>query len=263
MSSILGLLWSQEKRGLFWWTFSLLLLTLVVLLTYPITNSSGEEFDAIWEQYQDQFGDLFGSCGTITDYPCYMETQILNLLPVILGIYATSLASRLVAGARQSGQLDILLSFPIGRSKVWWSHIVILVGTQFLIATLIGIVIAIGAAQYGVDRPWLRGVLSGWNILPATLSFGLFAYLLSIHVKSRGAVAGVGAGIVLASYFIGGLAPLSSTTEDLKWLSLTYLYLQGQPLRMPLYDTYFYASSFLISMLLFWSWLNFRSKSFQ
>ncbi len=220
----------EAKGGILGWSIGLGALILLVAASYPAVRGQ-TDLDDLLAEYAESLGGLLGDCTTLTDYPCYMDTQILAFLPVMMGIFGVTHAARILAGAEESGRLDILLSTPVSRRMLVANHLMVLVAAQAIVAGSVGVLMLLSSLALGESEHAAGSLLAGFNALPASLVATMLTYLLSAFVHRRAIALAGGTAFVLASYFIGGLAPLSETLEPMKWISFTHYYQQSQPLR--------------------------------
>ncbi len=228
----------EAKGGIIGWSIGLGVLILLIAASYPAVRGQ-TDLDDLLAEYADSLGGLLGDCTTLTDYACYMDTQILAFLPVMLGIFGVAHAARILAGAEESGRLDILLSTPVSRRRLVANHLLVLVTAQAIVAAVVGVLMMLAALALGETDQVAASVLVGLNALPASLVATMLAYLLAAFVHRRSIALAGGTAFVLGSYFIGGLAPLSETLEPMKWLSVTHYYQQSQPMRAGLDLAYY------------------------
>ena len=101
-------LWDQ-RRGLVAWVIGVALATTLYASFYPTMRNP--EMEAAM---MDAFGfeDLVSPAG-------YLAGTVFGIIgPVLMIIFATSAGARAVAGEEESGRLDLLLAYPVSRTRV-------------------------------------------------------------------------------------------------------------------------------------------------
>ena len=182
-------------------------------------------FDAFGTQFQDLFdsgtfpaqfaqfggGDIFSLTGAVALGFVHPIAVGLNL------VFALGFATAAVAGERQRGTLEVLLSRPLSRRGVYAT--LALAGALFIaisvaglaLGSLLGATITGRTAELGVaNLPllWLNGVLLYW-------AFGSIGLLASVSFDRLSPALSLTLAFVLISYF---LDVLGSLWPDAKWL---------------------------------------------
>ncbi len=182
-------------------------------------------FDSFGAQFQDlmdsgaippqfaQFGggDIFSLTGAVALGFVHPIAVGLNL------VFAVGFAAAAVAGERQRGTLEVLLSRPLSRRGTYATLAV--AGAVFIGVTIAALVTGsfLGSAATGraaelgagnLPILWLNGALLFW-------AFGAIALLASVSFDRLTPAIGISLAIVLVSYF---LDVLGSLWPDAKWL---------------------------------------------
>jgi ABC-2 type transport system permease protein len=156
-------------------------------------------------------GDIFSLTGAVALGFVHPIAVGLNL------VFAVGFAASAVAGERQRGTLEVLLSRPISRRGVYLT--LAIAGAVFIGVAIAALVAGafVGssttgrAAELGVaNLPllWLNGALLFW-------AFGAIALLASVSFDRLTPAIGISLAVVLVSYF---LDVLGSLWPDAKWL---------------------------------------------
>ena len=176
---------------------------------------------------------LFTASGTIdlSTAGGYLGVELMGFMgPALIAVYAITAGSAAIAGEEDRGGLEVTLSAPVSRTRVFVQRFAALV---IGIATLI---IATGVVL------WIFSVVLGMGLgLDAIASaaaalgiFGLFAGAVAIAVGaatgSPAVARGVAALAVVASYLINALAQVTSTLRPARPISPYYLVLGNEPL---------------------------------
>lgn len=200
----------------------LLIVAAALLLWGTILPIVFDSFGAQFQQILDsgvipsqfaQFGggDIFSLTGSVALGFVHPIAVGLNL------VFAIGFAATAVAGERQRGTLEVLLSRPLSRRGVYLTLAV--AGAAFVALTIGALVLGsfIGSAATGrtaelgvgnLPIMWLNGALLFW-------AFGAIALLASVSFDRLTPAVGVSLAVVLVSYF---LDVLGSLWPDAKWL---------------------------------------------
>ena len=146
--------------------------------------------------------------------------------PLVLMVLAVLYGLGITAAEESQGTLDILLSLPVSRRGLilekFAAFVVILAAVQVL--TLAGFVVGM------IFTPSLELsigslLLALFNMFPVLLFVTAITLLLSTTLRSRGAVGGAAAAVIVASYFINSFAEMmSAPASSIKYLSLFTYY---------------------------------------
>ncbi|MDO8483602.1 MAG: ABC transporter permease subunit [Candidatus Limnocylindrales bacterium] len=187
-------------------------------------------FDAFGTQFQDLFdsgafppqfaqfggGDIFSLTGAVALGFVHPIAVGLNL------VFAVGFAAAAVAGERQRGTLEVLLSRPLSRRRVYAT--LALAGALFIAIAIAGLTFGslLGAAITGrttelgagnLPLLWLNGVL-------LYSAFGAIGLLASVSFDRLSPALSLTLAVVLISYFLDVLGSLWPDAKGLQPLSL-------------------------------------------
>lgn len=169
--------------------------------------------------------DLFSDAG-------YVEATVYNIyIPVMVIFCAALLADRAITGPEDSGALETLIALPLSRR-------------QFVLGRFTALalgVVAVGLAQWvlavgytealGMDVEVAGLAVASLGLTLLGVCFGTLGLAVGAATGRRAAVLGVTGGVAVAAYALNAFHALVETLEPLRWLSLFYYYLGGDPLR--------------------------------
>ncbi len=248
----------HEARGaIIGWSIGLAAFIFLIAISFLAVEGE-ESLDDLYESFGELEG-FFGDCVTLTEFDCYMDTQIVAYLPVIMGIFAVIHASRLLAGDEETGRLDITLSLPVSRTQLVLAHVAVLLVAQAVVGLAVGVTIALSALMLGETDMILGGFLVGLNVWPAVWFIAIATYAISAFAHRRRLASMGGTALLVGSYVWGGLAPIIDAGAA-KWLSFTYLYQQSNPMRDGFDAAYFLITLAVTALLAVVAWLRFDGK---
>jgi beta-exotoxin I transport system permease protein len=186
-------------------------------------------FDTLPQTYRA----LFTASGTmdLSTAGGYLGVELMGFMgPALIAVYAISAGSGAIAGEEDRGGLEVTLSAPVSRVRVF--------GERFaaLAAGVAIVVIAAGAAL------WVFSALFGMGLALGAIAsaaaalgiFGLFAGTVAIAAGAATGSAAVARGlaalVVVASYLINALAQVTSALRPARPISPYYLVLGNEPL---------------------------------
>jgi ABC-2 type transport system permease protein len=145
------------------------------------------------------------------------------MLPLLVLVLAIGSGARTFAGEEDAGRLEVVLSYPVRRSRV------VLAKGGALAVEVLAACAAAGAATAVLD-PVVGLELSTSNLVQALASlaalgllFGWSALALGAALPSRAVAIGVPAGAAATAYLVGGLHSLADWLDPFRYLSPFWL----------------------------------------
>ena len=210
----------DQRWTTIWFAVGVAAYGILIVLFWPTMKKSQQLYEQLLAAFPEGLLKAFGIEG-MGRFTGFLGTEFLNFMwPLIAAVFVVMAASSAVAGEIDRGTVELWLSVPERRWRLLLAkHAALMVEIVALsVATVLSI--AIGALLVGEDIP------SGGLIAPAIVlasfcvAVGGYTLLFSSLVSSRGAAAGLGAAVTLASYLAGVLSSLSPDVERLRYLSI-------------------------------------------
>lgn len=221
-------LWDQ-RRALLAWMIGIAVATAVYASFYPTMRNP--EMEAAMASYPQGMMDAFGF-QDLTSPAGYLGGTVFGIIgPILLIIFTTASGARAIAGEEESGQLDLLLAYPVSRARVVLQRFAALVVATLLVggAMLLVLVVVSGPAE--LDIPASHLVAMVLHLVLLGICFGALALALGAAFGRRGLALAVAAVFGVLAYFANTLAPQSENLAWLQDLSPFRYYSGGQPLR--------------------------------
>ena len=231
LSSILLKNLRDQRKSFMWWSIGISALTVLTILFYPSIADS-PEFDELFEKMPEALAQLFvGEVANLTSPEGYLNSQLFVLMiPLLFMFFAIARGSGAIAGEEEKGTLDLLMSYPLKRSRVVMEKFAAMVAAILTLAFVTWLGMAVGAVAVGMDISLVRiaeATLSGALL---GLTFGSLAFALGCAKSNRGLSMGVASALGVAAYFLNALAPAVGILEPFRELSLFYYYIGADPL---------------------------------
>jgi beta-exotoxin I transport system permease protein len=220
------------RRTLVIWAASFAGLIALYAVIWPSVrgNTSWRNlFDTLPQTYRA----LFTASGTIdlSTAGGYLGVELMGFMgPALIAVYAITVGAAAVAGEEDRGGLEVTLSAPVSRARVFtqrFAALVIGIAT-LMIATIAALWIFSAALDMGLG---VAAIASGAAALGI---FGLFAGAVAIAVGAATGSAPVARGVAalaaVASYLINALAQVTSVMRPARPVSPYYLVLGNEPL---------------------------------
>lgn len=204
---------SDSWRSTLAWTLALTAALLLYLPLYPSMNSTDMRnlIQGLPSELVSALGyaDLFSG-------PGYVQGAFFGLLGfVFISVAGVSWGSAAVAGAEESGRLELVLTHGVGRAQfALESALGILVRLLwFGVYTAALILVLNGPSQLGLEPGHLAAVEAAW--LALGFLAGSFSLAIGAVTGRRSAALAAGAGVAAYGYVLNALA---NQDPDLAWL---------------------------------------------
>jgi ABC-2 type transport system permease protein len=209
------------------WGLAILVLGLIMVPIYDTFAEQGDAFQQFVDIYPEEFMAFFGDFADFTTPEGFLNVEYFSFMPLVLGIYAVLICSGLLASQEENGVLDLILAHPISRTSLFLGRL-----TAFVIATLA--ILALGwlglrlpMAWSSMDLPAVDLVLAFASLFAQIMIFGTMALFFSMVLPSRRVASMVAGLLLVASFFITGLANLSEDLEAIAAFSPLNYYQGG------------------------------------
>lgn len=210
----------RNLKSLLIWSIILGGLILMMLLIYPQFAMNQQEMNDMIKAFPDSMKNIFGmdklDFGTVLGY-YGVEIYLINTL--MGSIYASILASNIVAKEQNEKTIEFLLSKPVLRREIVTQKLLLVV-TNILILNAIALVCSLIGFAYADESVQMDAfLLLMFATFMLHLCFGAISFLLSTIMNKTRNIVSVSLGIVLTSYFLHVMSGLTDKLENLKYLS--------------------------------------------
>lgn len=215
----------MNNRGkILGWGLTLAVLGGYLLSFYETIADQQEQLQHLMASYPPEMMAFFGGVEDMFTPAGFMHLEFFSYMPIVLGIFAVLAGSGLLAADEEKGTLNLILSHPISRSRLFWGRLLAFVAITLIILLVIWLGFGIGInATEEIDLGWGELLLPLLTLLAVLLLFGTLGLLLSLVLPSRGLAAMVAGVLLVASFFITSLANIDPDLEPLADFSpLTY-----------------------------------------
>jgi len=198
---------------------------LLITLMFPTASQNAKLMDDYMKMMPEAMLKAFGIEGSMASFTGFITAEFLNLMWVLMAAaFAISFGGAMIAKEIETGTMELLLSAPISRQRVFWSKVAVLL-TGLVVVTVAGIAaIWLGAILVNVSIDVGRYVGVGLLGLAFFVAIGGFAAVLSSFADDRGRPTLIAIGITLALYLMNFVAAYWTKLEWIKYLTLFHYY---------------------------------------
>jgi ABC-2 type transport system permease protein len=218
----------DKKNALFAYSVAIFLFIGLYLALFPAIQDQSEQLSQLLESYPDAFFKAFGlekADLTFEFVESYLSSEVFSFLwPILVVIFAASLANYSVVTEIAKGTIELTLAQPISRIKIFFARYLagVISLAIFTAVTIFSIVplAAIYNIEYRIENFLKMGYVSGLFAL-AVFSLGmLFSSIFSEKGKASFAVGGT----VILMYVLNVVSALKENLESLQYFSFFHYY---------------------------------------
>ena len=208
-----------RRNAIIGWAIGISALPAMYIGIYPQVAKDLEGLQSIMDlEIYQAMGISFGS------FEEWFASTIINIVPIIVAIYAVIDGTGTLAGEEEAGKLELVIALPIPRWQIVTVKALALGISLFLILLLVAIstTIVFFAIESQIETTLLWtdvfwGLLYTW---PLVMAVGMISLFLGTFAPRRRTAALISAVIILVSYFGSNLSSQVSTLESIQPLFL-------------------------------------------
>lgn len=213
---------ADRRRSLVGWSVGMVAYAGMILAVWPSLSGS-ESFADLADSYPEVMKALFGGAETfeaITTPTGFLNTYVFSfMLPLLLLVPAIAMSASLLAGEREQGLVDLVLSTPMPRRR--------LLGQKVLAVVLyLGVIVAVVSLLLVALTPVVDLDVSAGGVVAAAVGSLLYALVHAGLAFAVGAATGrkasavaVASVVAVVGYLVNGLADLASWLRPFRALS--------------------------------------------
>lgn len=209
---------------------------------FPSFQNQSVDLENLLKAYPEGLKKAFNfDINTMTTIEGFLSLEQFSIVwPVMLIFLLVSFAGGSIANEIEKGTIEMLLSQPISRTKLFFSKY--LTGIIILILfTLVSVLAAIPLIEaYSISY----NINNFYKMLVLGLMFGWAVYSISMFFSSifsdKGKVYGLAGGLLVLMYVLNIVASLKENLADLKYASFFYYFNPTQAMVYNKIDNYAY-----------------------
>jgi len=212
------------------WGLSLGVLGGYLVKFYDTIADQRAAYEQLLQAFPQEVFAFFGDMQTMFTPEGFLHVEFFSYMPLILGIHAVLAGSGLLAADEEAGVLDLVLSHPVSRWRLFLGRLAGFLAVTFGILALCWAGMLIGQRGSTLDYAGAVMLRPYISLASQLLFFGCLALLLSMVLPSRRS-AGMVAGLALVgSFFLVALGRIDDRLADAAQLSPMFYYQGGEAL---------------------------------
>ncbi|MCP4357695.1 MAG: ABC transporter permease subunit [Chloroflexi bacterium] len=213
-----------RRNGIIGWAIGLSFFPAMYVGIYPQFEAELEGMQAIMDL------EIYKAMGmSFATFEDWMASTVINIIPVIVAIYAVINGTGTLAGEEDDGKLELVVTLPIPRWQIVTAKGIALGVALFLILSLQGIVSA--AVFLAIKDQIAATTLTGTDVFmamvsawPVVFAIAMISLFLGTLCPRRRIAALIGTAVVIISYFGSNLTGQVSSLENLEPFFLFYYF---------------------------------------
>jgi ABC-2 type transport system permease protein len=232
LATVLGKSLYEQWKSLLWWALAIVLLAAMYVAIWPSVRGQPSMADFL-NQMPEAFRSLFATAGADFTTPVgYVQIELMSFVaPITILLYAIGRGAGAIAGEEDSHTLELLLSAPVGRSRIVLEKFAALVVGTALLAAVTGLSLTLEGNLADMGLPAGNVAAAMVHLALLGLVFGTLALALSAATGHSGFSRGIPAALAVAAYALNGLAPVVDWLKPAQQYSPFYQYVGHDPLR--------------------------------
>lgn len=228
MFGIMKRIIKDKYKSLLIFTGTSLAFSEMYLILYPTIKAQSDQLSQLLKMYPESFFKAFGldaATLTFSRVEYFLSSEIFSLIwPILIVIFAIGLANNAFVAEIENGTIEIALSQPISRLKLFFSRY--FAGMLMLAAFAFGSVLLLipMIILHGFEYTASHFVLTAW----IGFLFGAVVYTLatffSVVFSQKGIATFATSGILIVMYVVNIISGLKSSLEKIQYSSFFHYY---------------------------------------
>ena len=201
------------------WGIALALLGVLLVSMYDMIAAEQEQFQELLDIYPPEISAFMGDISSFATPEGFISIEFFSYIPLILGIFAVLTGSGLLVSDEENGRLDLIMAHPVSRAALFLGRLLAFVAATVAILVIVWLGFIVSMTWSSMDIGWGRMWLPLLSLLAELLLFGTMSLLLSMVLPSHRLAATTAGLLLVASFFITGLAKINENLETIAKLS--------------------------------------------
>ncbi len=212
---------SDRRRSVLAWGLPLGLMSAFIVAIFP---SIQEPIAKAVQSYPTGLKEAFG-IGRLTNVEQYLQAEMLSLIvPLAVGYLAVRAVASGLAGAAETGRLDVVLSSPVSRSRVVAAGFLASAVELAAVLVVTGALTGVGSLLAGAGLDAGDAAAGFANVWPLALLFAGLGIVVCGFSLRTSVVTGSVAGVLVAMYVIDLIGRLDTSLSGVRYASVFKYY---------------------------------------
>ncbi len=208
----------KSRGAILGWGITLAALGLLFVPFYDTIAKNAEQFEELFKVYPKEIMAFFsqGGLGNFTTPEGFLSIEYFSFMPLVIGIFAIMAGSGLLAADEERGALDLIVAHPVSRTALFFGRLWALVISMAVILALSYTGVMIATTYSLMDLDAVETITPFASLFALLIFFAGFSLLLSMVLPSRQSAAMVSGIVLVAGFFLHGLANLNDSLSKIE-----------------------------------------------
>lgn len=217
----------DQRRGFIGWSVGVVATVAVMAAIWP--SFSDVDISSLVQQYPEAMQRLF-DLDSFASAAGYLNVELYSMvLPAVFIIYAVGRGARLTAGDETDGTLELVVTMPIGRSRILLEKAAALAVVTAALAVVLWASSVIVSATLDLGVPVRDLTFGAVAMFLIGVEFGLLAFAAGAVTGNRAVALGTGGVAAVAAYLLYVIGKIEDSVEPFLVLSPFEQALRGGP----------------------------------
>lgn len=194
------------------WSIGLIFYGLLLGSMYD-TITTIEGIDELLKSYPQDILAFFGGMAEMTTPWGYLDVEYFTFMNLIIGIFAIGVCVNLIVGDEEKGLLDLVLAYPISRTRLYWGRLLAFLTMIAAILLVSWLSLVIPSKAYGFDLTPIEFLRPFLSLFAISMFFSTFALLLSFILPSTRFAGTLSGGMMVLNFLLIGLSGINPDLE--------------------------------------------------
>jgi ABC-2 type transport system permease protein len=221
------------RRSFLGWSIGLAGCVALIVSVYP-TIRDNPDLNKLVESYPEALKAFiaFGGQLDFTSAAGYLGSELFAfMIPALFLVAAIGNGAGAIAGEEERGTLDLLLSFPLSRTRVAVEKLGAMCAEVAGLGVVLWLALWVGARIFGMDLSAAHIAAAVVVLVMLAIAYGAIAFMLAAGTGRKSLAVGLTVALAVGAYLVNSLAALVDALEPFQKLSPFYHYVAGDPLR--------------------------------
>jgi|MDTC01.1.fsa_nt_gb ABC-2 type transport system permease protein len=206
MNALFFYMLHRYRPAILFWGGGLAIVGIAVVLLYDSIADKQQLLEQLMEGFPILIKALAGDVKDWVTPAGWLHLKFFFVLPLSFGLFAVLTGAGLFAADEESGRLDLLMAYPVSRTKIFLARCAALGVATALITVIAWVCMASALPFSRLEIKPLSLFLPFLTLFLVMLCFQSLALLLSLLLASRIIAAGAAGMILIISFFLEGFA---------------------------------------------------------
>jgi len=225
MNTVFKHTFSRSRGAILGWGLTLALLGMLFIPFYDTIAENADQFEQLMDIYPEEIMGFFGESGMMnfTTPEGFLSIEYFSFMPLVVGVFAILAGSGMLAADEERGVLDLIAAQPVSRTGLFWGRLLALLSSLAVITTLGYVGVMLGTTYSTMELDALETISPFASLFALLFFYAGLSLVFSMVLPSRGTASMTAGVILVASFFLNGLANLNDTLKGIEpYLPISY-----------------------------------------